>query len=114
MTPTRQTDRVPVAGLESLDGRLLDGLKFCKMAYRLFDQIRAEPDGIAELRRRRKPRFKKLVEEILPLAAFRPSPKAAGSRFYFTKEDFQASLFFAFPFMDQLNILQFLFSGRSN
>jgi hypothetical protein len=59
-----------VPGLEEFDGRLLDGLNFCRKAYRLLRRIRGSPGGIRELRLRTTPRAKKLLEEILPLAAF--------------------------------------------
>jgi hypothetical protein len=62
-----------IRGLEELDGHLLDGLTFVPCAYAAFDRIRARDSGIEELRMRRTPRSKKLIEEILPLATVRPS-----------------------------------------
>ncbi len=56
--------------LRALDDRLLDGLEFCKRAYDLFDQVRAEADGIAKLRLRPTAREKKLLEELLPIASW--------------------------------------------
>jgi len=69
-----------VAGLESLDGRLLDGLAFCASAYDAFEAVRASPKGIEELRLKRTPRAKKLLEEVLPLAAFIQSRYGPGCR----------------------------------
>ena len=59
-----------ISGLEELDGRLVDGLIFCALAYTAFDRIRAHPKGIEELRMRRTPRSKKLIEEILPVVRY--------------------------------------------
>jgi hypothetical protein len=59
-----------IAGLEVLDGKLLDGLEFCAQAYAAFDRIRNSPGGIEELRMLTSPRAKKMVEEILPLASY--------------------------------------------
>jgi hypothetical protein len=67
-------------GLDLLDNRLLDGLAFCSAAYDVFDAIRSQPDGIAELRLRSTRRAKKLLEEILPLAAFIQSRYGPGCR----------------------------------
>jgi hypothetical protein len=69
-----------VAGLESLDDRLLDGLEFCGAAYDAFEIIRASPKGIEELRLKRSARAKKLLEEVLPLAAFIQSRYGPGCR----------------------------------
>ena len=46
MSPTQRL------GLSTIDGHLMDGLKFCLKVYKLFDQVRGEPDGIAKLRLR--------------------------------------------------------------
>jgi hypothetical protein len=59
-----------VRGLEELDGHLVDGLTFCTLAYAAFDKVRARLNGIEDLRMRRTPRSKKLIEEILPLARY--------------------------------------------
>lgn len=40
------------------------------MAYDIFEGIQAEPGGLEELRLLRTPRAKKMVEEILPIAAY--------------------------------------------
>jgi hypothetical protein len=61
---------MPVRGLELLDGKLLDGLRFCAIAYDVLDAIQAEPDGREELRLLTTARAKKLLEEVLPIAAF--------------------------------------------
>ena len=59
-----------IAGLESLDGQILDGLEFCARAYAVFDEIRNGPGGVEELRMRKNPRAKRMVEEVLPLAYY--------------------------------------------
>jgi hypothetical protein len=63
--PTRQQ-----LGLSTFDGQLLDGLDFCRKVYDLFDQVRGEPDGIANLRLRLTKTAKRLVEELLPIAHY--------------------------------------------
>ena len=58
-------------GLEKMDGKLLNGLDFCKKAYSLFDTIRRGPKGVEKLRL--KPghdESKKLIEEILPIVRY--------------------------------------------
>jgi hypothetical protein len=69
-----------IRGLEALDNELLDGLAFCAKAYDIFDEIRSSPNGIEELRLRRSRRSKKLLEEILPLAAFVQARYGPGRR----------------------------------
>lgn len=59
-----------IAGLESIDGISVDGLEFALRAYAAFDEARNAPDGIATLRTRKTKRTKRLVEEILPIAAY--------------------------------------------
>jgi hypothetical protein len=54
-------------GLKEIDGHLLDGLTFCKNVYRLFEKASSSPSAISSIRQRKRP-FKKLVEELLPLA----------------------------------------------
>ncbi len=61
---------MPIRGLEPLDGKLLDGLSFCAVAYDILDGIQAEPGGLEEIRLLRTSRAKKMVEEILPIAAY--------------------------------------------
>ena len=55
--------------LSTFDGKLFDGLTFCRKVYDFFDQIRAEPDGISKLRVRSR-REKKLIEELIPVARY--------------------------------------------
>lgn len=64
------TRKMAVPGLESMDGHILDGLEFCSRAYAAFDEIRNGQGGIEELRMRKTPRAKKMVEEVLPLARY--------------------------------------------
>ena len=56
--------------LSTLDGRLLDGLNFCRRVYALFDQTRAGANGIANLRLRPMKLEKRLIEELIPLARY--------------------------------------------
>jgi hypothetical protein len=56
--------------LSTFDGRLLDGLKFCKSAYDMFNQVRSGPDGISRLRMRPTKEEKRLTEELIPIARY--------------------------------------------
>src|SRR5580693_3564293 len=56
--------------LSTFDGRLLDGLNFCRGVYELFNQTRASPDGIAKLRLRPTKLEKRLIEELIPIARY--------------------------------------------
>jgi hypothetical protein len=55
--------------LATFDGRLLDGLEFCRRVYDLFDHIQKLPDGISRMRRRQGLE-KKLCEELIPIARY--------------------------------------------
>jgi hypothetical protein len=70
-----------VAGLETLDKRLIDGLTFCRRAYTVFDRIRSARGGVNELRLLQSQRAKKLVEEILPLVAYTQARYGPALRF---------------------------------
>lgn len=59
-----------VKTLKSIDGVPLDGLEFCARAFSLFDSIYEAPGGKSELRLRSSVRSKRLMEEILPIAAY--------------------------------------------
>lgn len=59
---------IPVQLLPFHDN-LLDGLDFCKLAYKYLDEILAKPDDGHQLRERRGP-IKELIEEILPLCRY--------------------------------------------
>jgi hypothetical protein len=56
--------------LSTFDGRLLDGLNFCRDVYELFNQTRASPGGIGKLRLRPSKNEKRLIEELIPLARY--------------------------------------------
>lgn len=64
--------------LDSFDDRLLDGLQFCSLAYKLFEQVRADPDGVSRLRMRVTDVEKKLLEEILPICKYIQTKYRAG------------------------------------
>lgn len=66
--------------LESLDDKLLDGLKFCLKVYDFFDQVRAEPDGLGKIRLLKSKREKRLVEELLPIAQYIQARYRTGNR----------------------------------
>jgi hypothetical protein len=56
--------------LSTFDGRLLDGLNFCRKVYALFEQTKAGAEGIANLRLRPTKLEKRLIEELIPLARY--------------------------------------------
>lgn len=56
--------------LNQVNGRLKDGLLFCKKAYEIFNIIRNSDGGIERLRLRKNDVEKKLVEEVLPIARY--------------------------------------------
>jgi hypothetical protein len=56
--------------LATFDGRLLNGLDFCRKVYDLFDQVRNEPEGITKLRLRLTKNEKRLIEELIPIARY--------------------------------------------
>lgn len=69
-----------VAGLETIDGVSLDGLDFCSRVYVAFDQARKATDGSSSLRMRKTKCAKRLIEEILPLAAYVKAKYGPGLR----------------------------------
>jgi hypothetical protein len=66
--------------LSTFDGQLLDGLDLCRKVYDLFDQVQAEPDGIAKLRLRPTKSEKRLIEELLPIAGYVQARYRVGRR----------------------------------
>src|SRR4051812_25032153 len=56
--------------LSDFDGHLIDGLSFCRKAYRLFDQILKAPGGRSHLRMLRSKTEKRLVEELIPISRY--------------------------------------------
>jgi hypothetical protein len=62
----------------AVDGVWLDGLQFCSEAYRLFERLIAEPDGVKRLRLRTQRFERKLITEILPLAHYLKSTYSLG------------------------------------
>jgi len=66
--------------LSSFDDKLLDGLKFCLKVYDLFDQVRAEPDGLRRIRLHESKRVKRLLEELLPIAEYIQARYRTGNR----------------------------------
>jgi hypothetical protein len=66
--------------ISSLDDKLLDGLKFCLKVYDLFDQVRAESDGLGKIRLLKSKREKRLLEELLPIAQYIQARYRTGNR----------------------------------
>jgi hypothetical protein len=56
--------------LTAFDGKLIDGLRFCRKVYDLFEHIKSEADGVRRLRLRPSITEKRLVEELIPLARY--------------------------------------------
>src|ERR1700751_5878092 len=56
--------------LSVIDGQLLDGLDFCRRVYDAFDEIDRRPDGKSRLRLRPSKAYRRLIEELLPLARY--------------------------------------------
>lgn len=56
--------------LSGFDGRLTDGLIFCRRVYAMFDQIRTDMGGIERLRMLASKTEKRLSEELIPLAHY--------------------------------------------
>jgi hypothetical protein len=56
--------------LSTFDGRLIDGLTFCRKVYELFEKTRISIDGIAKLRLRSTKLEKRLIEELIPIARY--------------------------------------------
>lgn len=56
--------------LVEFNGKFIDGLSFCSMAYKLFDKIKNSNDGASRLRRRPSKVEKRLLEEIFPIAKY--------------------------------------------
>lgn len=67
-------------GLSTFDGRLLDGLDFCRKVYDLFDRVRSGPDGTTKLRLRPTKIEKRLIEELVPIAGYMQARYCAGRR----------------------------------
>lgn len=64
--------------LDTFDDQLIDGLRFCSLAYKLFENIRSKKDGASRLRMRASNLEKKLLEEILPICKYIQSKYRAG------------------------------------
>ena len=60
----------PQLDLSMVDGRLLDGLDYCRKVYDLFENVRRGPEGIARLRLRQSKLEKRLIEELLPITRY--------------------------------------------
>ncbi len=56
--------------LLTFDGKLLDGLRFCRKVYDLIEQVKSDPGGVAKLRIRSQKLEKRLIEELIPLARY--------------------------------------------
>jgi len=56
----------------------MDGLEFCKVAFEILEEMKAESEGVKRLRANKTPSAKKLMEEVLPLANFIQDQYTAG------------------------------------
>jgi len=56
--------------LATFDDIDIDGLEFCAMVYKLFELVRQAPDGTRRLRLRPSKVEKRLIEELIPIAAY--------------------------------------------
>jgi hypothetical protein len=56
--------------LSAFDGRLLEGLNFCRKVYHTFDQVIDGPDDITNIRMRPTKEYKRLVQELIPIARY--------------------------------------------
>jgi hypothetical protein len=66
--------------LSTFDGKLLDGLTFCRKVYELFDQIHASPNGTSKIRMRLTITEKRLIEELIPIACYVQARYRGGRR----------------------------------
>jgi len=64
----------------TFDGRLLDGLLFCKRVYDLFEQILNGPHGLTNIRLRPSKEVKRLIEELIPIAQYIQRHYSVGRR----------------------------------
>lgn len=64
--------------LSEFDGVSIDGLEFSAMVYKMFEAIRQTPDGTSRLRLRPSKVEKRLLEELLPIAAYLQHSYRAG------------------------------------
>jgi hypothetical protein len=63
-----------------VDGVRLDGLEFCARTYEIFERVRTASGGTSDLRLRRGT-AKRIIEELLPIAAYIQSKYMAGHYF---------------------------------
>jgi hypothetical protein len=52
------------------DGKLIDGLEFCRKTYALFDSMQERSGGVERLRAREGIAEKRLIEELLPICRY--------------------------------------------
>lgn len=91
--------------LSTFDGRLLDGLNFCRKVYELFNQTRAGTDGISKLRLRRSKQEKRLIEELIPIARYVQARYREGRRikvrWFSGSQPYDAILLFSGRFVEK-------------
>jgi len=66
----RKRTRTSKQSLAKVDGKLLDGLDFCRVVYDFFDEVSSEEDGVGRLRLRSTKNEKRLIEELIPIARY--------------------------------------------
>ena len=59
-----------MCNLSHLDGKLIDGLKFCLEVYSMFEEVRSKPNGKENLRTRATSVEKLVLEELLPICRY--------------------------------------------
>ena len=56
--------------LEELNGKLIDGLKFCSKVYSIFEKLRLTEDGSETIPLREMSSGKQIIEELLPICRY--------------------------------------------
>jgi hypothetical protein len=67
--------------LDVLDNKLMDGLRFCTKVYNLYEDIRAQPDGLKKIRLIDSKLEKRLLEELFPIVQYIQVHYRSGNRF---------------------------------
>jgi hypothetical protein len=91
--------------MATFDGRLMDGLKFCKNVYDMFSQTRNEPNGTSKLRSpKRKKQEKRLTEELFAIARYIQTRYTVGLtmkvRWFADNQPFEAVVLFSGSYVD--------------
>lgn len=94
--------------LNEINGRLRDGLVYCRKAYAIFENIRVSNGGVKRLRLRKDKFIKKLIEEILPIARYVQIRYSHGQKIKVKwvdgSQNYDAYLLVSGPKVESLNI----------